>query len=60
MSWHNNTPIRFHLATIALWNRLTRNPVDLRDGVLQKLQEAAPAIYKDLTDAPLPSTMEKL
>jgi hypothetical protein len=58
VSWHNNTPIRFHLGTLAIWARLTKNTVDLRDGVLQKLQDSAPALYKDLIEAPRPTTME--
>jgi hypothetical protein len=45
------------LFDIALWNRLTRNPVDLRDGVLTKLAEAAPALFKDLVEAPMPASM---
>jgi hypothetical protein len=57
MSWHNNAPIKFRLGTIAMWNRLTATTVDLRDGVLQKLQEAAPALYKDLIEAPRPEAM---
>jgi len=57
MSWANNSPIKFRLFDIALWNRLTRSPVDLRDGVLTKLAEAAPALFKDLVEAPMPASM---
>lgn len=57
MSWHNNTPIKFRLGTIAIWNRLTKSTVDLRDGVLQKLQDAAPVLYKDLIEAERPTAM---
>ena len=59
MSWETNHPIKFRLGTTAIWNRLTKRTVDLRDGVLQKLAEAAPILYKDLTEAPLPTTMER-
>ena len=59
MSWETNHPIKFRLGTICIWNRLTKRTVDLRDGVLQKLQEAAPILYKDLTEASLPTTMER-
>jgi len=57
MSWAVNNPIRFKLGTIALWNALTKNTVDLRDGTLQFLQEAAPAIFKDLVESPRPVSM---
>jgi len=40
-----------------LWNALTKNTVDLRDGTLQFLQEAAPAIFKDLVESPRPVSM---
>jgi hypothetical protein len=40
-----------------IWNRLTKSTVDLRDGVLQKLAEAAPALYKDLMESPRPTAM---
>jgi hypothetical protein len=57
MSWATNNPIRFHLGTVAIWNRLTKSTVDLRDGTLQFLQEAAPALFKDLVEAPRPVAM---
>jgi hypothetical protein len=57
MSWNSNAPIHFRLGQIAMWNRLTKSTVDLRDGVLQKLQEAAPALYQDLIEAPRPTCM---
>jgi hypothetical protein len=57
MSWATNNPIRFHLGSICIWNRLTKRTVDLRDGTLQFLQEAAPALFKDLVEAPRPSAM---
>ena len=57
MSWANNSPIRFYLGSIAIWSRLTKTNIDLRDGVLGKLQEAAPALFKDLIEAPRPVAM---
>lgn len=57
MSWATNNPIRIHLGSVAIWNRLTKRTVDLRDGTLQFLQEAAPALFKDLVEAPMPATM---
>lgn len=57
MSWENNSPIRMRLGTIAIWNRLTKRTVDLRDGVLQKLAESAPEMYKDLAESPRPIAM---
>jgi hypothetical protein len=57
MSWNSNAPIKYKLGTIAIWNRLTKSTVDLRDGVLSKLQEAAPALYQDLISAPRPNSM---
>lgn len=57
MSWHNNSPIKFKLGTIAIWNRLTKRVVDLRDPTLGFLQEAAPAVFKDLIEAPRPIAM---
>ena len=57
MSWATNSPIRFHLGSVALWNLLTKTNIDLRDGVLTKLAEAAPALFKDLVEAPRPATM---
>jgi hypothetical protein len=57
MSWETNHPIKFRLGTVCIWNRLTKRTVDLRDGVLQKLQEAAPILYKDLIEAPRPTAM---
>ena len=58
MSWATNAPIRMHLGTIAIWNKLTKTNIDLRDGVLTKLAEAAPALFKDLVEAPRPTTMK--
>ena len=58
MSWHVNNPIRFHLGTLAIWSCLTKTNIDLRDGVLTKLAEAAPALFKDLVEAPRPATMK--
>ena len=57
MSWHVNNPIRFHLGSIALWNLLTKTNINLRDGVLTRLAEAAPALFKDLVEAPRPVSM---
>ena len=57
MSWATNNPIRCHLGTIAIWNLLTKTNIDLRDGVLTKLAEAAPALFKDLVEAPRPVSM---
>lgn len=57
MSWNSNSPIHFRLGTLAIWSRLTKSTVDLRDGVLQKLQEAAPALYQDLIEAERPVSM---
>jgi hypothetical protein len=57
VSWATNTPIKFRFYDIALWNRLTKRTVDLRDGTLQFLQEAAPALFKDLVEAPRPFAM---
>ena len=58
MSWATNNPIRFHLGTLAIWSCLTKTNIDLRDGVLTKLAEAAPALFKDLVEAPRPATMK--
>lgn len=58
MSWNSNAPLHFKLGTIAIYNRLTKRTVDLRDGVLAQLQDAAPALYKDLVEAPCPATAE--
>lgn len=61
MSWHNNAPLHFRLGQIAMWNRLTKRTVDGKaDGVLAKLAEAAPALFKDLVEAPNPSTREEI
>ena len=57
MSWATNAPLRFRLYDICLWNRLTKRTVDLRDGTLTFLQEAAPALFKDLIEAPRPVSM---
>lgn len=59
MSWNSNAPIKFKLGTIAIWNKLTETTVDYRDGVLSKLAEAAPALFKDLVESPKPTSMEK-
>ena len=58
MSWATNSPIRFHLGSIAIWSCLTKTNIDLRDGVLTKLAEAAPVLFKDLVEAPRPATMK--
>ena len=58
MSWATNAPIRMHLGSIAIWNLLTKTNIDLRDGVLTRLAEAAPALFKDLVEAPRPTTMK--
>lgn len=55
MSWATNAPLKFRLYDIALWNRLTKSTVDLRDGVLTRMQEVAPALFKDLIEAPRPT-----
>ena len=57
MSWATNNPIRMHLGSIAIWSLLTKTNIDLRDGVLTKLAEAAPALFKDLVEAPRPVSM---
>lgn len=57
MSWTNNSPIRFKLGSVALWNRLTKRVVDLRDPTLGFLQKHAPEQFKDLVEAPRPATM---
>ena len=57
MSWAVNNPIHFYLGTICIWNKLTKTNIDLRDGVLTKLAEAAPALFKDLVEAPRPVSM---
>ena len=57
MSWATNNPIKFKLGTLVIWNRLTKNNIDLRDDVLNRLQAAAPAFFKDLIEAPMPTTM---
>lgn len=58
MSWATNAPIKFRLYDIALWNRLTKSTMDLRDGTIQFLSEAAPALFKDMVEAPRPATMK--
>jgi hypothetical protein len=57
MSWEVNSPIKFRLGTIAIWNRLTKRVVDLRDPTLGFLSEAAPILFKDLVEAPRPVSM---
>lgn len=57
MSWENNSPLHFRLGTIALWNRLTKNTVDMKDGVLVALQKWAPEQFEELITAPRPRAM---
>jgi len=57
MAWESNQPIHFRLGSIAIWNRLTRKTVDMRDGVLTQLQKWAPEQFEDLVSAPRPIAM---
>lgn len=57
MSWTSNTPIRFRLGTLAMWNLLTKRVVNLKDPTLSYLKEAAPALFEDLVSSPRPTSM---
>jgi hypothetical protein len=55
----HNSPIRFKLGTIVLWNLLTkRKVVDATDPTLNLIKQAAPKQFEDLINAPLPATRE--
>jgi hypothetical protein len=57
MSWTSNAPLPFRLGTVAIWNKLTKRVVDLRDPTLGFLKEVAPALFEDLVTSPRPTAM---